>query len=142
MKSLHISLSTAHSECKPSTFMSSSTHSFQVFLFLLLHLTSATSTFLQADTQSSTILLYKDIQTTSICHASPHPPNQGSNCEKRTGRVSNTAGTKGLEGHNGMNKGNSQQISSQVLFIYIFIYLFIENICICNTQLMQTAQAL
>ena len=38
MKSLHISLNTAHSRCKPSTSMSSSTHSFQVYLFLL-HLT-------------------------------------------------------------------------------------------------------
>ena len=56
MKSLHTSLNTAHSGCKPSTFMSSSTHSFQVFLFLPLHLAPATSTFLQADTQSSTLL--------------------------------------------------------------------------------------
>ena len=52
----HTSLNTAHSECKPNTFMSSSTHSFQVFLFLPLHLTPATSIFLQADTQSSTLL--------------------------------------------------------------------------------------
>ena len=37
--------------------MSSFTHSFQVFLFLPLHLTLATSIFLQADTQSSTLLL-------------------------------------------------------------------------------------
>ena len=65
MKSLHTSLNTAHSECKPSPFMSSSTHSFHVFLFLL-HLAPATSTFLQADTQSSTLLLYApDAQTTS-----------------------------------------------------------------------------
>ena len=55
MKSLHISLNTAHSECKPSTFMSSST---QVFLFLPLHLTPATSTLLQAHTQSYTLLHY------------------------------------------------------------------------------------
>ena len=34
MKFLHISLKTVHSGCKPSTFMSSSTHSFQVSLFL------------------------------------------------------------------------------------------------------------
>ena len=35
------------------------------------------------------------------------PSNQGSNCEQLTGRVSNTAGTKGLGvgGHNGMNRG-------------------------------------
>ena len=56
MKSLHTSLNTAHSGCKPSTFMSSSTHSFQVFLFLPLHLAPATSTFLQADIQSSTLI--------------------------------------------------------------------------------------
>ena len=36
MNSLHTSMNTAHSGCKPSTFMSSSTHSFQVFLFLPL----------------------------------------------------------------------------------------------------------
>ena len=34
MKSLHTSLKTAHSGRKPSTFMSSSTHPFHVFLFL------------------------------------------------------------------------------------------------------------
>ena len=56
MKSLHTSLNTAHSGCKPSTFMSLSTHCFQVFLFLPLHLNPATSTFLQADTRSSTLL--------------------------------------------------------------------------------------
>ena len=55
MKSLHTSLNTTHSECKPSTLMSSSTHSFQVFLFLPSHLAPVTSTFLQADTQSSTL---------------------------------------------------------------------------------------
>ena len=38
MRSLHISLKTAHSGCKPSTLISSSTHSYQVFLFLPLHL--------------------------------------------------------------------------------------------------------
>ena len=56
MKSLHTSLNTDHSGCKPSTFMSSSTHSSQVSLFLSLHLAPATSTFLQADTQSSALL--------------------------------------------------------------------------------------
>ena len=60
--------------CKPSSFMSSSTQSFQVFLFLLLHLTPATSTYLQADTQSSTLLRPR-CQNTSICHASPHLPH-------------------------------------------------------------------
>ena len=60
MIALHISLNTgtAHSGCKPSTSMSSSTHFHQVFLFLPLHLilTPATFTFLQADTQSFTLL--------------------------------------------------------------------------------------
>ena len=55
--------------------MSLSTQSFQVFLFLPLHLTPATSTFLQANTQSSTLLRSQMLQTTSICHASPHPPH-------------------------------------------------------------------
>ena len=56
MKSLHTSRNTAHSGCKPSTSMSLSTHSFQVLLFLPLYLAPATSTFLLADTQSSTLL--------------------------------------------------------------------------------------
>ena len=55
-KPLHISLNTAHSGCKPSTFISSFTHSYQVFLPLPAHLTPATTTFLQADTQSSPFL--------------------------------------------------------------------------------------
>ena len=75
MKSLLISLNTTYSGCKPCTFMSSFTHSLQVFLFLPFHLTPATSTFLQADTQSSTLLCAPDAQTTSICHVSPHPPH-------------------------------------------------------------------
>ena len=56
MKPLHISLNTAHSGCKPSAFISSFTHSYQVFLPLPAHLTPATTTFLQADTQSSPLL--------------------------------------------------------------------------------------
>ena len=39
MKPLHISLNTAHSGCKPSTFISSFTHSYQAFLLLPAHLT-------------------------------------------------------------------------------------------------------
>ena len=35
--------------------------------------------------------------------------SQGSNYEKVTGRVSNTAGTKGLGCHNGMNWGLNPQ---------------------------------
>ena len=56
MKPLHISLNIAHSGCKPSAFISSFTHSYQVFLPLPAHLTPATTTFLQADTQSSSLL--------------------------------------------------------------------------------------
>ena len=56
MKPLHISLNTAHSGCKPNVFISSFTHSYQVFLPLPTHLTPATTTFLQADTQSSPLL--------------------------------------------------------------------------------------
>ena len=52
MRLLHISLNTTHSECKPSSSISSFTHSLQVFLLLPAHLTPATITFLQADTQS------------------------------------------------------------------------------------------
>ena len=56
MKSIHTSLNTAHPGCNPSNFMSSFTHSPQVFLPLPTaptHLTPATTTFLQADNQSS-----------------------------------------------------------------------------------------
>ena len=56
MRSLHISLNTTHSGCKPSSSISSLTHSLQVFLPLPAHLTPATTTFLQADTQSSPLL--------------------------------------------------------------------------------------
>ena len=55
MKPLHISLNTAHSECKPSSTISSFANSLQDFLPLPAHLTPAT-TFLQADTQSSPLL--------------------------------------------------------------------------------------
>ena len=56
MRPLHISLNTAHSLCKPSFFISSFTHSYQVFLPLPAPLLPATTTFLQADTQSSSLL--------------------------------------------------------------------------------------
>ena len=65
MKPLHISLNTAHSACKPSAFISLFTHSYQVFLPLHAHLTPATTTFLQADTQSSSLL----------CSTCPNHPN-------------------------------------------------------------------
>ena len=67
-------VNTAHSGCKPSPSMSSYTHSLQVSLFLPLYLPPATSTYLQADTQSSTHLCSRcPSHLTSICHASPHP---------------------------------------------------------------------
>ena len=50
MRLLHISLNTTHSECKPSSSISSFTHSLQVFVPLSTHLTPTTTTFLQADT--------------------------------------------------------------------------------------------
>ena len=53
---LQTSMNTAHSECKPSSTVSSFTHSLHVFLPLPTHLTPATTTFLQADTQSSPFL--------------------------------------------------------------------------------------
>ena len=56
MRPLHISMNTTHSACKPSSFISSFTHSCQVFLPLPAHLTPATTPFLQADTQSSPLL--------------------------------------------------------------------------------------
>ena len=58
MKPLHISLNTAHSGCKPSSSMSSFTHSLHVFLPLPLLFSPTTSTFLQADTQSSPLLRF------------------------------------------------------------------------------------
>ena len=56
MRLLHISLNTTHSECKPSSSISSLTHSLKVFLPLPAHLTPATTTSLQADTQLSPLL--------------------------------------------------------------------------------------
>ena len=56
MRLLHISLNTTNSECEPSSSISSFTHSLQVFLPLPAHLTPATTTFLQADAQSSPFL--------------------------------------------------------------------------------------
>ena len=56
MKSIHTSLNTAHPGYNPSNFMSSFTHSLQAFLPLPTHLTPATTTFLQADNQSSPLL--------------------------------------------------------------------------------------
>ena len=63
-------------QCKPSTFISSSTHSFQVFLFLPLHLTPATSIpSFYRPTPNHPHSYAPDVQTTSICHVSPHPPH-------------------------------------------------------------------
>ena len=57
MRLLHISLNTTHSECKPSSSISSFTHSLKSSCpYPPAHLNPATSTFLQADTQSSPLL--------------------------------------------------------------------------------------
>ena len=55
MRLLHTSLNTTHSEHKPSSSITSFTHSLQVFL--PAHHTPATTTFLQADTKSSPLAL-------------------------------------------------------------------------------------
>ena len=73
MKTLHISLNTAHSGCKPSSSISSFTHCLQVFLPLPLLFFPTTSTFLQANTQSSPLLV-PNAQTISLYHASPPQP--------------------------------------------------------------------
>ena len=73
MRPLHISRNTAHSGCKPSSSVSSFTHSLQVFLPLPTQVTPATTTFLQADTQSSSLLRFympKPSQSTMPCHLS------------------------------------------------------------------------
>ena len=56
MRPLYTSLNTAHSGCKLSSSVSSFTHSLHVFLPRPTYLTPATTTFLQADTQSSPFL--------------------------------------------------------------------------------------
>ena len=67
MRPLHISLNTTHAECKPSSSISSLTHSLQVFLSLLTHLTPATTTFQQADTQSSPLLRSTSPNHLNLC---------------------------------------------------------------------------
>ena len=73
MKPLQISLKTAHSWCKPSTFISSSTHSYQVFLFLPLHLAPPPPFYRLIPNHPHSYA--SDAQTTSVCHVSPHPPH-------------------------------------------------------------------
>ena len=77
MKSLHISLNTTHSACKPSTFISSSTHS-------LSHSKSSHSSpyisplptpHFYRPTPNHPHSYAPDVQTTSIYPASPHPPH-------------------------------------------------------------------
>ena len=70
MRSLHISLNTTHSECKPSSSISSSTHFLQVFLPPPAHLTPATTTFLQADISTLTFHMPKPPQSTMPHHLS------------------------------------------------------------------------
>ena len=73
MKSLHIFLNTAQSGRKPGTSMSYFTLSLQykTFLFLPLHLTPVTCTFLQADSPTPNHPLFH-AQAISIFYVSPH----------------------------------------------------------------------
>ena len=76
MRHLHKSLNTAHSGCKPSSSVFFFTHSLHVFLPLPTHFTPATTTFLQADTQSSPFLrsTCPNHLKSSIYHTSPPQP--------------------------------------------------------------------
>ena len=73
MRLLHISLNTTHSECKPSSSISSFTHSLQVFLPLPAHLTPATSPppHSYRPTPNHLHSYGPHAHTTSIYHASP-----------------------------------------------------------------------
>ena len=73
MRSLHKSLNTTHSWCKPSSSISSRTQSFQIFLPLPAHLTPATTTFLQAGhpiISTLTLHMPKPPQSTTPHHLS------------------------------------------------------------------------
>ena len=76
-KPLQISLNTAHSDCKLSSFMSSFTHSLHVFL--PSHFSPATSTLLQADIHSYTSVFrcpnhlnLPSLTTSATLHFQPH----------------------------------------------------------------------
>ena len=73
MKSLHISINIAHSGCKPSNFMSLFTQSLQVFLPYPYTSSLPPPHFYISSTLSHSCA--PDAQTTSNCHASPHPPH-------------------------------------------------------------------
>ena len=70
MKPLYISLNTAHLGCKPSTFISFFTHSYQVFLPLPIHLTLPPPHFYRP-TPNHPHSYVPHAQTTSIYPASP-----------------------------------------------------------------------
>ena len=76
MKSLHhTSLSTAHSDRKPSTFMSSSTHCFPVFLFPLtshlyhLHLSTGRCPIIHTATLYTIFYIY-NLSSPAVCRVS------------------------------------------------------------------------
>ena len=70
MRPLHIYLNTAHSGCKPSSTISSFTHSLQVFLPLPTHLTPPPPHFYRP-TSNHLHSYIPHAQTTLIYHASP-----------------------------------------------------------------------
>ena len=74
MKSLHISLNTAQAGCKPSTFMSSFTHSLQVS-YSSPYISPLPPPLFYRSILNHPHTYAPDAQTTSICHASPHPPH-------------------------------------------------------------------
>ena len=69
--SLHASPSIAHSGCNPSNFMSSFRHSPPVFP----HISPLPPQDFYRPTPNHPNLYNPNVQTTSICHASPHQPN-------------------------------------------------------------------
>ena len=75
MKSLYTSLNTAHSNCKPSTSMSLSTHSFQLSLPFPLLTSRPCHLHHWGRYPIIHTPMLPDAQTISICHASLHPPH-------------------------------------------------------------------
>ena len=74
MRSLHISLNTTHSGCKPSSSISSLTHSLQVFL-PLPHISPLPPPHFYKPTPNHLHSYAPHVQTTSISPASPPQPH-------------------------------------------------------------------
>ena len=74
MRPLRISLNTAHSACKPSSFISSFTHSYQVFLPLYPHISPLPPPHFYRPTSNHLHSYVPHAQTTSIYHTSPLLP--------------------------------------------------------------------